>query len=79
MAQIALLNNNGEVFSLSLQECKAWIEKYFDAGDNTTIAIQTGLDELMTTNVQQELPDVSGSLREVRALLTEFHRAEAGQ
>jgi uroporphyrin-3 C-methyltransferase len=79
MAQIALLDNNGEIFSLSLQECKAWIEKYFDAGDNTTIAMQTALDELMTINVQEELPDVSGSLREIRALLTNFHRAEAIQ
>jgi uroporphyrin-3 C-methyltransferase len=79
MAQIALLDNNGEIFSLSLQECKAWIEKYFDAGDNTTIAMQTALDELMTINVQEELPDVSGSLREIRALLTNFHRAESSQ
>jgi uncharacterized protein HemX len=79
MAQIALLDNNGEIFSTSLQECKAWIEKYFDAGDSTTSAMQTGLDELMTINVQQELPDVSDSLREVRALLTEFHQVEASQ
>ena len=79
MAQLALLDNNGEIFSVSLQECKAWIEKYFDAEDGTTVAMRTGLDELMTIDVQRELPDVSDSLREVRALLTEFHQAEASQ
>lgn len=77
VAQLALLENSGEVFSVSLGESDRWIEKYFDAEHSATIAMRAGIEDLMTINVQQELPDVSVSLREVRTLLAEFHQAEA--
>lgn len=79
MAQIALLENNGDIFSLSLRESSIWIGKYFDADDGTTSAMRTGLDELSMIDVQRDLPDVSASLREVRALLSEFHQATVNQ
>ncbi len=79
MAQIALLENDGQVFSRSLEESDAWIEKYFDADDSVTLAMRAALAELMVIDVQQELPNLNASLREVRALMAEFRQAEARQ
>lgn len=79
MAQIALLENDGQVFSRSLEESAAWIEKYFDAGDSVTLAMRAALAELMVIDVQQELPNLNASLREVRALMVEFHQGQARQ
>ena len=76
IAQIALLERNNEIFIVSLMESISWINKYFDPSDAATTAILTGLEELTAIDVQQDMPDVTGSLEEVRHLLGEFQQVE---
>ena len=68
MAQIALLDRDGEIFVVSLRESISWINKYFDPSHAATTAMRTGLMELMAIDVQQVMPDVGASLQEVRLL-----------
>ena len=76
MAQIALLDRNSEIFVVSLMESVSWINKYFDPSDAATIAMRSGLEELLAIDVQQDMPDVTASLEEVRLLLGEFQQVE---
>lgn len=79
MAQIALLNRDGEIFIVSLKESISWINKYFDPADAATTAMRVGLVELMAIDVQQVMPDVSTSLREARLLSDSFQQMENSQ
>lgn len=79
MAQIALLNSNGEIFIVSLKESISWINQYFDPSDAVTDAMNLGLVELMALDVQAVMPDVTASLREVRLLSAGLQQVQSGQ
>jgi len=68
MAQMVLLEGNSEIFRVSLTEAIHWIDNYFDPTDTVTLSMRAGLEELKVVNVQQPMPDVAASLREVRHL-----------
>ncbi len=74
MAQIALLERNGEIFVVSLTESVSWINKYFDPSDAATTAMRTGLEELQAIDVQQDMPDVTASLEEVRLFMSVYQQ-----
>lgn len=76
MAQIALLDRDGEIFVVSLRESISWINKYFDPSHAATTAMRAGLMELMAIDVQQVMPDVGASLREVRHLSAGLQQAK---
>jgi len=63
-------------FVVSLTESVSWINKYFDPSDAATTAMRAGLEELLAIDVQQDMPDVTASLEEVRLLLGEFQQVE---
>ncbi len=75
VSQIALLEGNNKVYSTSLKEAKNWVERYFDPQQVATIAMVESLGVLLEINVEQTLPDITASLREVRQLMSEFHQA----
>ncbi|MEX0943838.1 MAG: uroporphyrinogen-III C-methyltransferase [Pseudomonadales bacterium] len=75
MAQLGLLRADQVVFYNSLTEAQSWIVQYFDADDPATTAMLVALTELEGINVEKERPDVTQSLREVRALLRNFHQS----
>jgi uroporphyrin-3 C-methyltransferase len=79
LAQIALLERNGEIFRVSLTEAIYWINKYFDPSDTVTTSMRAGLEELAVINVQRPMPDVTASLREVRQLFGDFQKTEDSQ
>ena len=69
MAQLALLEGNESVYRSSLQEAMAWVSAAFRVEDSATIAMQEALHRLSEVTVDVRLPDISGSLVEVRALM----------
>ena len=77
MAQLALLREKQQVFQSNVAEAVDWLDRYFKNSDELTIAMRQSLEELRSVDVLRKLPDVSRSLREVRQLLTDFHRQDA--
>ena len=77
MAQLALLREKQQVFQSNIAEAVDWLDRYFKDSDKLTIAMRQSLEELRSVEVLRILPDVSRSLREVRQLLSDFHRQEA--
>jgi uroporphyrin-III C-methyltransferase len=76
MAQIALLERNGDIYSVSLEESVSWVDRYFDPSDAATTAMRVGLEELMAVDVQQDMPEITASLQAVRKLMSDFRQAE---
>lgn len=76
MAQMALLEGEGDVFRVSLDEASQWIEDSFDE-NTTSVAMQESLSRLLSTRVSADQPDISGSLAAARSLLEDFHRSNA--
>jgi len=71
-AQIALLRRNQQIFDSSLVDSIAWINQYFDPEHNVTIAMLSTLTSLKDVKVEVSMPEISGSLREIRKLMTGF-------
>lgn len=69
MAQIALLEEEPEIYEQSLGESMDWIARYFDPTDSATTAMVSSLNEMKAVPIDRELPDVSSSLREARAVM----------
>ena len=61
-AQQALLQQQQRVFDDNLNEAMAWITEYFDSRDARVQGALAELAEIQATDLQPELPDVSGSL-----------------
>lgn len=68
LAQLALLSGKQEIFANSVDDAKTWIHEYFDDQDTETRAVIHTLDELGRIDITREIPDISVSLRLVRAL-----------
>ncbi len=79
LAQLGLLRGNQEIYSQSLVDARAWVDRYFDQDSAVTKSIAATLDQLLLVNVARDLPDVSTSLREIRKLMARFHQAEERQ
>lgn len=79
LAQLALLRGEKEVYAASLAEARAWVLDNFQTDDRVTQAMIEGLDNLASIDISRDMPNVTDSLREVRALLASFHQAEDKQ
>jgi len=77
LAQLGLLRSNQQIYSTSLDEAKNWVSHYFDPEDAKTVAVLTGISGIQSVDVEQEMPEIGSSLREVRKLLARFHEQEA--
>jgi uroporphyrin-3 C-methyltransferase len=69
-ARIALLRRDTDTFRQNLSDTREWVQRYFDpqsAAVNTVIAT---VDDLRDVELKPELPDISGSLRELRRWLS---------
>ena len=75
LTQLGLLRSNQQIYQDSLIDAKGWIEKYFDAGNSTTMAMVQTIEELGQVRVEQNMPNVGGSLREIKRLMLSFHEA----
>lgn len=68
-AQMALLQREQGAYDNSLVKAQQWAGDFFDKKDATTQSIVRGLEELKAVQVSPEVPDISGSLRELKAYL----------
>ncbi|SEG77989.1 uroporphyrinogen-III C-methyltransferase [Marinobacterium lutimaris] len=73
-AQLALLQRKQEAFDASLVKAADWVGTYFDDKDATTQSLLRAFAELQEINVAPELPDISGSLKALKAHLSEMAR-----
>lgn len=71
-AQLALLRRNQQIFDSSLADSLLWIEQYFDPEHNVTLGMITTLKALQSAQVETVIPEITGSLREIRKLMTGF-------
>jgi len=62
IARLALLQNDTQLFSASLQEANDWLAEYFNADQPAVIAITTELQSLSKLQLEPEYPDISRSL-----------------
>jgi len=68
-AQMALLQREQGAYDNSLIKAQAWAAEYFDKKDAATQALVRGLEDLKPVQVSPEVPDISGSLRELKDYL----------
>tara|TARA_R110002094_G_scaffold95698_3_gene96602 strand:- start:7 stop:1305 length:1299 start_codon:yes stop_codon:yes gene_type:complete len=76
--QQSLLQGKQEAYTAGLKKSAQWIETYFEASDATTQALLRGLHGLEGIKIAPSLPDISGSLRELKTYLRELHNLQGG-
>ncbi len=68
-ARLAVLKQNTAVFAQSLEEVSQWLNRYFEAESAAVSSMQETVRNLRTIELQPTIPDVSGSLRELRSMM----------
>jgi len=74
--QQSLLQGKQEAYNAGLKKSQEWISTYFQASDPTIQALLRSLKELNGINIPPPLPDISGSLRELKTYLAELHNLQ---
>jgi uroporphyrin-3 C-methyltransferase len=62
LARLTLVSGDTELYGQSLQRAASQIPMYFDTADSAVAAAQATLEELLSIEPPQQLPDISGSL-----------------
>ncbi|MFT6916263.1 MAG: uroporphyrin-3 C-methyltransferase [Motiliproteus sp.] len=74
--QQSLLQGKQAAFDAGLKKSAQWIGSYFEATDPTTRALLRNLSDLEGIEIAPALPDISGSLRELKSYLAELHNLQ---
>lgn len=69
-AKLVALQKNTALFVQSLNEASSWLADYFDTESTAVESMQESLDKLKKKELRPSLPDVSASLRELRAVMS---------
>ncbi|MFL2550478.1 MAG: uroporphyrinogen-III C-methyltransferase, partial [Arenicellales bacterium] len=75
VAQLALLRTDQPLFQKSLAEAQSWLTGYF-ASSPAAQRFEDQLSEMMQIQVEQNLPDISGSLILLRSEIDRRNQAE---
>ena len=67
-AQLALLASNDIVYQQNLADSLKWVKQNFDTDSQSVVAVLKELEQLAKTQIVLSLPDISGSLEQVRQL-----------
>jgi uroporphyrin-3 C-methyltransferase len=62
-ANLAVLEQNQEIFAHSLKQSIIWLENYFDIQDKQTITLLSKLKGMQALDIAYKTPDISKSLR----------------
>ncbi len=65
-AQLALLASNDTVYQQNLADSLKWVKQNFDTDSQSVVAVLEELDQLAKTQIVLSLPDISGSLEQIR-------------
>ena len=78
-AQLALLAERPVVYRQALQKAATWLQRYFPLNDRRQ-ALSDRIEQLMSADILGERPDISGSLRALKAYgKTQRWQQEVGQ
>lgn len=66
-ARLGLARNDQALFRDNLDTAAQWLDAYFEADERTAQAIATAIAEMRRIDIRPELPDISQSLRALRA------------
>lgn len=69
-ARIALLHRDTATFRQNLTDTREWVQRYFDQNSAAVTTVFATMDDLQGVELKPELPDISGSLRELRRWLS---------
>ncbi len=72
-AQLALLREEPEVYRHSLVKARDWTLQYFSLNDQSAVLVAQ-LEAASSEPVIQVLPDISGSLEELRVFIDSWHK-----
>jgi uroporphyrin-3 C-methyltransferase len=67
-AQVALMMRQPMIYQESLQRARDWIDNYLSGLSETAPQLLAEVDSLLATRLSPVLPDISGSLREIRQI-----------
>lgn len=77
-ARLALLQSDTAMFRNNLSDVEHWVQQYFDTEATPVTHVLDTVQELKTEDLTPELPDISASLRELRAwMATQDHAPQA--
>ena len=65
-ARLALLSRDQQEYKTDLEAASAWLKRYFDVSSPAVASSLSTLNELATSDIVIELPDVTASLNAVR-------------
>jgi len=71
-SRIALLNRDTAVFRQNLSDTREWIERYFDKESFAVTNVVSTVNELESIELKPKLPDISGSLRQLRDWVEQY-------
>jgi uroporphyrin-3 C-methyltransferase len=72
-AQLALLREEQKVYQHSLQQAASWLQNYFQFNPQVA-SLAEQIERLGATNIEQQLPNISGSLDSLQAFMADLHR-----
>ena len=67
-AQLAMLRGDQTLFATSLSSARKWLDEYVDPDHAATQRIVQDLDRLAELDIEQPMPDISGSLARLREI-----------
>jgi len=70
-AQLALLRKDTNLFRSKLENAHKWIQTFFDQDSTAVKNALNLLENLTSVELQLDIPDVSGSLRELRSVMAQ--------
>lgn len=76
-AQVALVRQQHELYQQSIVRTKQWLDQYVMVESANALALQTTLTELQAWQVAPALPNISGSLNDLRQLKQQQRRDAA--
>ncbi|BFM13891.1 hypothetical protein R50073_00740 [Maricurvus nonylphenolicus] len=72
-AQLALLREEQKVYQHSLQQAANWLQNYFQFNPQVA-SMAEQIERLGAINIEQQLPNISGSLDSLQAFMADLHR-----
>lgn len=76
-AQLAALESNQMIYEKSIEQARRYVDSYFEAAMQSTVAFSQALVELQAKTVGADYPDLSESLLAVKAFIASQHRIES--
>jgi uroporphyrin-3 C-methyltransferase len=68
-AQIALLSGNQLLYRDSLERAQHWVREFFESDEAAARAMSREISALAQTNIATDLPDISGSVEALDAVM----------